>query len=1203
VNDNLATYGAKFVVESNFNEAVRQAEALDRYLDRVERGVRWLGSEGVAHINAFAAAVARAAAAQGMLLNASGGFLYGPHAGVQTGVLPSGVGVIAPSSSRQPLYLPFFAPVYRPPMPQPFAAYAPPTISPYGVVDPLGGFRTLSGPNLISPVISGTGTVGRVPMAGAPVTGGPSAIGSPPGGTPINPNTPAMGGPTPEIIPHPTMFGRGAYVYTVPFTPVPSAWQRFQGSVNWLQSNVTGPAATATSGIGSVARFFSPLNLMRLASGIYIGQQVSNLARYVGAQTIGQARFLEERLELLENALIGPQMGIDRDLASTLADRLTSSSYFAGMPVTAAEMGLSRAELAEQFRQLAPIIRITARTQDEFQAGLQTGALARALLVARDPVQGTQGAIVALSELYSGGPDRFRSLSLRFELPRNRLREIEQEMGGAGVADPGQVVIQMLREMGFGPEYLVRRAGTFSGQVERFGALFSNFRIDLYERSLERVRDNLTNLNNVFEAFLDSDAGDRVVAFFNDLFGRLTGFITDEPTNLLIGMMRSEGAMDPARLSRSISEYMQARGGQWVDVSGRLVDAATAFREAADLITSRRLEQVLSLPGYNAGSALGFQTALGTVGGVLGMGILDRILTGGMFARASQMVATSGIRAAAAAAGTAALTGLGTMLPIAGIAGLVGTGLTIRQTMAGVNDYAQFAAAYPDIAARYGIPDVPTSRIIAERIGVNIHRLFDALTGGGWLRDPSPNLDNTIYQQQLTAMREGSIEALLMQQAAMLSLGETDPNVIRSHLAGTLYDFIAANPDSEIARLYGQRGAGYIGGLVENAVSGISDRDQVGRVLAGTVLEASAARGLSVVLGGQTFPGDPATMLNAEGQAALWSWVLEQVSGDSKQALILLTEILEQVAQTAVNTSALNPEARFTFMRPSGQGDLFTGFITDPDMRLVRRSGRRLPGATSQGGAVTTASYSVAIGAAGGGTQHATMPYVTRGSYDAFFSGTITDFYGSNRTYGKHGGLDYVLGADQRGVLTAPYSGRVEYLSTPEDYARYPMLDAYDPVATFGNTAVLIDPLGGIHTFSHLSDETLSRFGSLTEVRAGQQFAIQGATGMATGPHIHQEMWMPDGRGGYIPIDPLFAESYFTKVLPNVERSLRSGTDSINISFGDLVINVSNASNTEEVIAQATAAFEAELRQHLRDEAVNIYDRAVETKTRQGLLR
>src|SRR5690606_26714362 len=198
----------------------------------------------------------------------------------------------------------------------------------------------------------------------------------------------------------------------------------------------------------------------------------------------------------------------DRPLAETLADRLTSSSYFAGMPVTAAEMGLSRAELAEQFRQLAPIIRITARTQDEFQTGLQTGALARALLVARDPVQGTQGAMVALSELYSGGPDRFRSLSLRFELPRNRLREIEQEMGGAGVADPGQVVIQMLREMGFGPEYLVRRAGTFSGQVERFGALFSNFRIDLYERSLERVRDNLTNLNNVFEAFLDSDAGD-----------------------------------------------------------------------------------------------------------------------------------------------------------------------------------------------------------------------------------------------------------------------------------------------------------------------------------------------------------------------------------------------------------------------------------------------------------------------------------------------------------------------------------------------------------------------------------------------------------------------------------------------------------------------------------------------------------------------
>lgn len=1211
--DTLALFGARFEANVDFNKAIRDAHTLDGQLDRIQENVRWLGTQGVGYINAFAAAIARAAAAQGMLLNASGGFLYGPRVSVQTGLLPSGTGVIAPSSGREPLYLPPYVPIYRPPTPQPFSAHVPPTISSYGAVDPLGGFRTLSGSNLINPVISRDGTVGRVPMAGAPVIGGPSYIGGPPGGMP---NTPAVGGPSPALIPHPTMFGRGQYVFTVPFTPVPSAWQRFQGGVNWFQGNVTGPASQVMGGLGRGAAFLSPQNLMRVASGIYIGQSVGNLARYATNQTIGQAMFLEERLELLENALTSPQMGIQRPLAATLADRLTSSAYFAGMPVTAAEMGLSRAELAEQFRQLAPIIRITARNQDEFQTGLQTGALARALLVARDPVQGTQGATVALSELYSGGPDRFRSLSLRFELPRNRLREIEQEMGGAGVADPGQVVIQMLREMGFGPEYLTRRAGTMSGQLERAGALWSNFRIDLFEGALNKTRDNLTALNDTFEAYLNSDAGDRLIENLDRVFGAISGFLTDEPTNLLVGAMRGQGAIAPDRLARSISEYMQARNGSWTDAAGRLTDAATSFREAADLITSKGIEQALRSPSYSPTLTTG--TLFGTVGGVVGLGMLDRLLTSGAMARASRQLFTNGVGAAARTAGMGLAAGAGALLPVAAIAGAAALGTAGYQSFRGAEDWQRFAAMYPDLAADTGLdPNMSGAAMFgnlittwARRIGrggARASHFISSLISGREYVDPY--LDDPLVSAMAEASETvewGSIVGRLQQQAAMLALGTDDPMVVRSHLLGTLQEIVANNPNSDLAKRVAAEGVGVLGEIVGRAMSGFGMGDLTGQTLAGVVLEAAAARNVAVVSNGNTLVPDPASQLGAAGQAALWSRALDLSGGDSKAALALLAEILEHTAQTAVNTSALNPEAAFSFMRPSGHGDIFTGFITDPDMRFVRRSGYQQGGITSSIPTVTgaTSGITVTLGAGAGGTQHVAPADYTRGAYNEFFRGTLGDYYGQHRDYGPHGGLDYVLGADQRGILTAPYAGRVEYLSTAEDYARYPMLDSYDPVGTFGNTAVFIDPLGGLHTYSHLSDETLARFGNLTEVRAGQQFAIQGSTGQSTGPHVHYEMWLPDGRGGYMPVNPLNAPDYFTNTIPNVERTVRGG-GSVNISMDGATFNLSGT--VDEMVEQATAAFESRLREELesfvRDESVNIVSTAHRTLTRQGLTR
>jgi len=1208
--DTLQLFGARFEANVDFNKAIRDAHTLDRQLDRIQENIRWLGTQGVGYINAFAAALARVAAASGGLLNASGGMLLGSGTGMAIAMLPGGgasfapyshLGTVTPVIAALPAWRASQPPVIV--MPPSWTGMATPRVSQWGEVSfphAQAAGRFIAGPGGI------TFGGGYIPPR---FIAGPGGVSPAPEIVPFHRGASLVPWQRPnELIPHPSLFGRGSPPGDG-FTHVPGFWQTFR-------ENFTAPAAAAMGNLRRNIRLLSPHNMMRLASGIYIVQSVGDLARFVANQTIGQAMLLEERQELLENALTGPQIGIDRQLAATLAARLTSSSFFAGMPVTAAEMGLSRPELAEQFRQLAPIIRITARNQDEFQAGLQTGALARALLVARDPVQGTQGAMVALSELYSGGPDRFRSLSLRFELPRSRLLEIEQEMGGAGVADPGRVVIQMLREMGFGPEYLTRRADTLAGQLARSGALFQNFRVDLWERSMNKVRENLTALNDTFEAFLNSNAGDAVIGTLDTIFGAITGFLVRDPVNLMVGLMRGEGPISSDRLARSISEYMQAREGRWVDAAGRLADAATSFREAADLITSKGIEQAIRTAGY--GLSLTSGTTFGTIAGVAGLGMLDRVLTGGAMARASRQLVTSGAAAARATAATGLATAGGTLLPIIAIAGLAALGTAGYQSFRGAQDWQRFAAMYPDLAAATGLdPNMSGVAMFGDRIatwaqrvarvGPRVARGVSSLVTGQPYEDPY--LDDPLVSalaKAREAVEQGNIVGRLQQQAALLSLGISDEMVVRSHLLGTLQEIIANNPDSDLAKRVATEGPSVLGALVEQGMQGYGQTDVTGTVLSGVVLEAAAARNVAVVYGGNTLVPDPASQLGAAGQATLWSRVLDLSGGDSKQALRILTEILEYTAQTAVNTSALNPEGRFTFMRPSGHGDIFTGFITDPDMRFVRRSGYQqgsitfsIPTATD-----ATPGITVTLGAGAGGTQYVTPADYTRGAYNEFFRGTLSDYYGQPRDYGPHGGLDYVLGADQRGILTAPYAGRVEYLSTPEDYARYPMLDSYDPVGTFGNTAVFIDPLGGLHTYSHLSDETLARFGNLTEVRAGQQFAIQGSTGQSTGPHVHYEMWMPDGRGGYVSVNPLYAQDYFTNVIPNVERTVRGG-GSVNIIMDGVTFNLSGT--VDEMVEQATAAFESRLREELesfvRDESVNIVSTAHRTLARQGLAR
>src|SRR5690606_17578991 len=137
-------------------------------------------------------------------------------------------------------------------------------------------------------------------------------------------------------------------------------------------------------------------------------------------------------------------------------------------------------------------------------------------------------------------------------------------------------------------------------------------------------------------------------------------------------------------------------------------------------------------PGYNSSVLPG--TAVGTIGGIVGLGMLDRVLTSGAFARASRQVFTQGAAAAAATASGGLATAAGALLPVAAVGGLaaLGTaGLQSRQTAAG---WRAFASRFPDIAAQFDVPgDISGTRMFLGRLGRWAGHYGEFMTGGKFM--------------------------------------------------------------------------------------------------------------------------------------------------------------------------------------------------------------------------------------------------------------------------------------------------------------------------------------------------------------------------------------------------------------------------------------------------------------------------------------
>ncbi len=80
----------------------------------------------------------------------------------------------------------------------------------------------------------------------------------------------------------------------------------------------------------------------------------------------------------------------------------------------------------------------------------------------------------------------------------------------------------------------------------------------------------------------------------------------------------------------------------------------------------------------------------------------------------------------------------------------------------------------------------------------------------------------------------------------------------------------------------------------------------------------------------------------------------------------------------------------------------------------------------------------------------------------------------------------------------------------------------------FGNL-VIIEHKNGVRTYYAHQSEILVDEGDT--VRQGENIGRIGSTGQSTGPHVHFEVRLPDGNGGYYRTDPkayiIGYESYY----------------------------------------------------------------------------
>lgn len=134
------------------------------------------------------------------------------------------------------------------------------------------------------------------------------------------------------------------------------------------------------------------------------------------------------------------------------------------------------------------------------------------LLAAMDPIQGVEGAVFALRELFSGDAV---SMVERFEMPRKVMNEIKNLPLEKQIA----ALEKFFKKMGYDQKYLNRVSKTSIGLWTQIGEKARKaFRI-MGEDGLKKITPQLERFNR----WLDSKTAQRLTDFGSDLIGGLVG--------------------------------------------------------------------------------------------------------------------------------------------------------------------------------------------------------------------------------------------------------------------------------------------------------------------------------------------------------------------------------------------------------------------------------------------------------------------------------------------------------------------------------------------------------------------------------------------------------------------------------------------------------------------------------------------------------
>jgi hypothetical protein len=915
------------------------------------------------------------------------------------------------------------------------------------------------------------------------------------------------------------------YDGTAPFIPASSPWApsrraRVAHSVLPGYEAAQRGLSDIGGGVGRVQDTFSSSRLMGAASSVFLLEQLGQTVGRVGQSTVGQSMRVEEYGALLANSLLGDEL--DRPAAERLSERLINAEYVSGLDLPTSELGLSRAALAEQYKGLAPIVRVGADGPQDFVQRMQRGATLSQLLLARDPTQGQTGVNVALSELLAGGSTRFLSLSRRFELSNSQLRRIEASEGGEGVADPVAVAIEALSEMGLGPDYLKTRARTMAGELEQSGALFANLRGDAFEQGTGVLAGNLRTVNDAFSTYSKTDAYSRQLEAGGSRIAGAFDFVTQPLVQGIAGnMLRTGGSLDESYLARSASELMQTRQGEFVNAAGEIVSAAEAFRDAAQTIHSAHLERLLEQPEYSPGQQTRMDTLL-TTGLTLGGAMLANRVFGGAGGMLLRGLTTpgAGLGATLATAGAAAA-------PAALVAGgALAVGATVaayRRADMSRDVYSRLEESNPQLLDDLNVSAVQRGQIgrFADRDDVlgsayyvamsNRDRALNLVTGGRFGERTYGERGGTFDEFLAQQGQRGGVEDALADMAA----SEWRPGMSKAQLVGPLRERVfdlqregQENPDTPIGRYFQQADAlelamsaadkawetapesfnrNFLTSTIERAFAfsqpfGMRDPETGERASlpAGFTMEQGRQFVDRVVEDDPRLPG----VVNQDSLHGTINAATErlerklgQIEEGQQEAVTIWRRLnlsmlpgvfsdydpnadLREIMPSRTPASALGPRDRSQL---TGGGNLRRGTIQVP--AIPERSEAALTRITPQPeflDLLTPRADREIPGSSGRNRRD--FERVSAEQAALFYGG---DFAGKDHADHLHGGLDVLA----RGGYNSPTKGELTYLRTQEDYSQ-PLYEQMFPGGRdiYGVSAVVSDRYGKVHSVSHLQD-------------------------------------------------------------------------------------------------------------------------------------